>query len=90
MNELSYLLFCAKKGELEYWQLTPCAASLYKQCMRANYQCAIWRRCLESCPDIPSPIGNDWRLNDEDDICRGYLAVDWNDDPTAPYAVLEV
>ena len=35
-------------------------------CLRADYQAGIWTRCLESCPDIPTPIGYGWCLETAD------------------------
>uniref|UniRef100_UPI00358F5653 uncharacterized protein n=1 Tax=Myxine glutinosa TaxID=7769 RepID=UPI00358F5653 len=68
--ELRFNIFCAKKGEAESWQLHPCASSLLKHCKRANYQCAIWKRSLDRNPDIPSPCGHGWRVDD------GQLVID--------------
>ena len=58
VNELRYKLFCAKKGQADSWQLPPCEASVFKHCLLANYQADIWKRFLESCPDIPTLIGH--------------------------------
>ena len=54
-----------------------------KHCERANYQSAIWRRSLQSSPQIPLPIGSGWSLKD------GKLTVDWMSREPAPKAVLE-
>ena len=68
---LRYRLFCARKGELESHQLPPCQDTLRKHCERANYQSAIWRRSLQSSPQIPLFIGSGWCLKD------GKLSIDW-------------
>ena len=52
VNALRYDLFCAKKGEVESHQLPPCIDCLQKHAQRANYQAAIWRRCLEQIPEV--------------------------------------
>ena len=36
-----------------------------------NYQAAIWRRSLQSCPQIPSPVGYGWSIEE------GKLIVNW-------------
>ena len=84
VNELRFNIFCAKKGEAESWQLPPCASSLLNHCKRANYQCAIWKRSLSRNPDIPSPVGHGWRVDD------GQLVIDWGDASPAPEAVMEL
>ena len=53
VNTLRYNLFCAKKGEMESYQLPPYRDCLVKHAQRANYQAAIWRRCLEKDPQSP-------------------------------------
>ena len=88
INELRYQLFCAKKEEVESWQLPPCAAALHKHYLRASYLAAIGRRCLEACPVIPSPINTGWCMVKEGD--DEYLGVDWMDAPAAPDAVLRL
>ena len=84
INELRYRLFCLRKGEVESWQLPPCASSLKKHCLRANYQAAIWQRALEGCPDTPSPDGHGWTMQDS------ILVIDWMEVQPAPLAVLEL
>ena len=61
VNELRYHLFCAKKGEVESHLLPPCRDCLFKHALRSNFQPAIWRRCLEQNPSIPSPEGRGWK-----------------------------
>ena len=89
INELRYKLFCAKKGEMESWQLPPCAAALRKHSDRANYQARIWRLCLESCPNIPSPAAHGWCIEQVNG--KYEMAIDWlGDAPPAPDAVLQL
>ena len=59
-NDLRYRLFCARKGEIDSHLLPPCADALKKHALRANYQACIWRRSLEGCPAVPSPVGHGW------------------------------
>ena len=78
--------FCAKKG-VESWQLTPCSDSLRKHGLRANYQGAIWRRCLENNPEVPSPVEHGWSRLDQDGDLQ--LSIDWFNVSIGPQAVLE-
>ena len=85
INDLRYHLFCAKRGEIESHQLPPCRDCLHKHPERANYQTAIWKRCLDSEPDVPTPVGKGWLLGDEDS-----LAVDWMEGSPEPEAVIDL
>lgn len=58
--QLCCRLFCAKQGKVDSNQLPPCADCLKMHSLRANYQAAIWRRSLQSCPQVPSPVGHGW------------------------------
>ncbi|KAK3735047.1 hypothetical protein QZH41_001743 [Actinostola sp. cb2023] len=84
INELRYRLFCAKKGNIDSMQLPPCADCLFKHACRANYQAAIWKRSLECCPVIPSPIRLGWCQEENQ------LAIDWMSGEPAPTAILEL
>ena len=78
--------YSAKKG-IESWQLPPCSDSLTKHCLRANYQGAIWRRCLENNPDVSSPVEHGWSRVDQDGDLQ--LSIDWFNVSIGPQAVLE-
>lgn len=84
INELQYRLFCMKKGNIDSNQLPPCADTLLKHALRANYQAAIWKRCLECCPETPSPVGFGWCQEGD------RLTIDWMSGEPAPTAVLEL
>lgn len=84
VNVLRYCLFCAKKGDLDSNQLAPFVDTLRKHCERANYQAAIWRRSLQSHPQIPSPAGHGWSLEEDK------LVVNWMSREPTPVAVLEL
>lgn len=63
--------------------LPPNADSLEKHTLRANYQAAIHKRCLEQLAEIPSPAGHGWKIvNDQ-------LVIDWMDLPPAPKSIAE-
>ena len=66
VNDLRYDIFCAKRGEIESHQLPPCWDCLVKHAQRANYQAAIWRRCLEQDPEVPSSVGRGWKIEKEE------------------------
>ena len=34
----------------------------------ANYQAAIWRRCIEQDPKVPSPVGRGWKIEKEEGV----------------------
>ena len=68
VNELRCHLFCAKNGEIESHQLPPCRDYLAQHVQRANYQAAIWQRCPEQNPAIPSPEGRGWKIEKEGNV----------------------
>lgn len=78
VNILRYNLFSIKKGEVESWQLPPCEFSLQKHWARANYQCAIWKQCQEAIPNMPSPFGSGWCME------NSKLVMDWRGALPAP------
>ena len=76
VGDLRYKLFCTKG--LQSQQLPPTRHALRKHIRRANYQTAIWKRSLESHPEISSSSENGWKIANEQ------LKIDWNDLPLAP------
>ena len=81
--QLCCRLFCAKQGKVDSNQLPPCADCLKMHSLRANYQAAIWRRSLQSCPQVPSPVGHGWVEED------GNLSIKWMSGEPAPAVLLE-
>ena len=65
INDLRYLMFCTKRGEMESSLLPPCRDCLQLHTQRANYQAAVWRQCLEGQPGIPDPKGHGWKTDDK-------------------------
>ena len=45
-------------------QLPPFRDCLEKHALRANNQAGIWRRCLEQNPQVPSPVGRGWKIEE--------------------------
>ena len=88
VNELRYLLFCAKSGEIESHQLPPCRDCLVQHALRANYQAAIWRKCLEQNPSIPYPVGKGWKI--EKESCDDHLVVHWMTGQPTPQVILDL
>ena len=88
VNELRYQLFCAKRGEIESFQLPPCQDALKKHMERANYQSAIWRRATLTNAETPSPEGKGWKLETCDN--KKVLRIDWMDGQPAPKSVLDL
>ena len=85
VNTLRYKMFCAKRAQVESSQLPPCQDCLYRHISRANYQAAVWRRCLENDPSEPNPVDHGWTTTND-----GKLSIDWMHGPPAPEAVLEL
>ena len=81
VNDLRYRLLCTKKRDLDSNQLPTCVVTLRKHCDRTIYQAAIWCRSLQSCPQIPSPVGHGWSVEE------GRLIVNWMSGEPAPMAV---
>lgn len=85
VNDLRYQIFNAKRGDVESSQLPPCKDCLHMHVLRANYQTAIWRRCLERQPVVPDPKSSGWTTDQE-----GNLTIEWMRGPPAPEAVLQL
>ncbi len=85
VNKLRYQLFCARRGEVESSQLPPCEDCLFMHALRANYQAAVWRRCLQRQPFVRDPKKCGWTTDDD-----GKLAVQWMRGSPAPDAVLQL
>lgn len=81
VDECRYTLF--KGGKCSDDILPPTCDSLLKHIERANYQTAVWSRCLTAQMAVPSPIGNGWHLLD------GEIEIKWMTRPPAPESLLE-
>ena len=91
VNDLRYDMFCAKRGEIQSYQLPPCRDCLVKPAQRANYQGAIWRRCLEQDPKVPSPVGRGWKIEKEEGVEQLVVhSLHWMDEQPVPQAVLDL
>ena len=65
-------------------QLPPTKDALSKHTSLANYQAAIWRRALDTKPDVPTPHGHGWILR------SGSMHIDWMGQLAAPEAILKL
>ena len=81
INKLRYKIFCSKRGKFDGEKLPPCRSSLYQHCLRANYQCSVWRLSLEAQPTIPSPQNYGWIIDDDG------INIKWMDCKPAPEEV---
>uniref|UniRef100_A0A0L8FLP3 Uncharacterized protein n=1 Tax=Octopus bimaculoides TaxID=37653 RepID=A0A0L8FLP3_OCTBM len=54
-------------------QLPPCKDCLFMHALQANYQAAIWRRCLQAQLYVPSPIDCGWTLDKESDLIIAWM-----------------
>lgn len=84
-NLLRYKLYSSRHGKLEAKSIPPCFDSLQLHSSRATYQTHIWRNCLIPKPEIPTPIGNGWKVDEDNSIC-----IKWNNVKPAPDEVLEL
>lgn len=75
VNKLRYDLFAqkyqGKSGQLlsnydgvDLSLLPPCRDSLEMHIKRANYQAYIWLHADQRYPEVPSPVGHGWKLED--------------------------
>ena len=91
VNYRRYDMFSAKRGEIQSYQLPPCRECLVKHAQRANYQAAIWRRCLEQDPKVPSHVGRGWKIEKEEGVEQVVVhSLHWMDEQPLPQAVLDL
>lgn len=70
-------------GKIDAKSLPPCLDSLTHHLHRANFQAAIWRRCMMNDPETPSPIGYGWQRGE-----NGELEIKWVSLKPAPDEIL--
>lgn len=85
VNEARYLLFRSKQGAVNSVQLPPCQDCFNQHVLRANYQAAIWKRCLENYPEIADPQESGWTIDE-----AGKITIKWMVGLPAPEIVLEL
>ena len=82
INEVRYSLFCTKA--LSEVSLPPCRNALVKHIKRENYQAAVWRKALQPNINAPSPNGNGWVVDANNEVL-----VRWMTQEQAPSEVLQ-
>ena len=65
--------------------LPPCRASLEMHAQRANYQTFIWCHAHEQFPNIPSPEGHGWKIDDE-----GSFDFEWTGGNIVPQELIDI
>ena len=85
VNLLRYKMYSSKQGKLEARCIPPCLDSLMFHLRLASYQAHVWRKCLAVLPELPSPIGNGWQLDDS-----GSISIKWTSVNPAPEEVLQL
>ena len=65
-------------------KLPPCHDSAILHIKRANYQTAIWKRCMDNEIESPSPHGHGWIVR------GGEISISWMTQPRAPSKVLDI
>ncbi|XP_070548281.1 uncharacterized protein [Ptychodera flava] len=80
VNEARYN--CFRLGLQSDGALPPNKDSLKLHTQRANYQTAIYRRCLQAKMDAPSPHGHGWIVQDSD------VSIQWMTLPPAPDSII--
>ena len=81
VNKLHYSKFCATHAQSN--RLPPTKDALKKHTQRANYQAAVWKLALYTKPEMPSPNGHGWIVE------NGDIRIDRMDQLPAPLSVLE-
>ena len=62
----------------------PCRDSLHMQIFRCNYQVLILKSAAEPYPEISSPIGNGWKMDDDK------LIIQWNNEEILPPELIDI
>ena len=82
VNDSRYKMYRASGEVIPGEKLPPCVNSLWQHAKRLNYQCAVWRRALESNPIILSPHGHGWSIDEN------AIDIVWNECFSAPDEIL--
>ena len=65
--------------------LPPCRASLEMHTCRANYQAFIWGHAHKQFPNVPSPEGYDWKIDEE-----GSIDYEWKSSFIVPQELIDI
>ena len=80
VNEVRYYLF--KNGKFSDETLPPNDDCLLQHIKRANYQAAIWRRCLVNNINPPPATSHGWKVDSDE------VSIHWMDNKCAPDSLL--
>jgi hypothetical protein len=72
-------------GGIDLSLLPPCRSSLRMHILRVNYQTRIWKNAHLPHPDIPSPVGHGWRLDE-----TGNLTYEWTRGDIMPQELVDI
>ena len=81
INDARYKIYCEKRGKVALTELPPCQGTLYLHSKRANYQCRVWRLCLEANVETENPNQHGW-IEEGENLC-----INWMDCKPAPELV---
>ena len=84
INDARYQKFCSKKKSPEPQQLPPTRDALLCHAKRTSYATAVIKRSLQRFPEVPSPNGYGWKLQ------NGELSIVWMLRKPAPDEILEL
>lgn len=65
--------------------LPPCKTSLHMHIQRSNHQAYIWNLADVACPEIPSPVGKGWTVDNS-----GQLRIDWVKGDILPQELIDI
>jgi len=84
-NSNSSTKACSIENGVDLSLIPPCLSSLRMHCLRVNYQTFIWRHSHQAFSDIPSPVGNGWKMDDD-----GNLSIEWTDGDVLPQQLVDI
>ena len=64
--------------------LPPCKDAMEMHLRRATYQALVWYNANKANPDIPSPCGQGWEMDD------GHLSIKWTESDLLPQELVNV
>ncbi|XP_071817001.1 uncharacterized protein [Apostichopus japonicus] len=82
VNQLRHENFT--RTQVKSSRLPPNKDSLSLHIKRANYQAYIWRNALKAFPELPTPIGQGWKMDGTG------IVIAWMTLPPAPKAIMEL
>ena len=78
ISDTRYKIYCGKRGKVTLTELPPCQNTLYLRNKRANYQCRMWRLCLDANPEIENRNQHGW-IEEQENLCVNWMG--WESAP---------